>query len=65
MSFIPYVPIVATSIIILFSSISVLFMDNDKNYKSALYLTSGSLILTLAILTISLYLRLYNYSLFS
>lgn len=65
MSFIPYVPIVATSIVILFSSISVLFMDNDKNYKSALYLTSGSLILTLAILTISLYLRLYNYSLFS
>ncbi|MCG3108718.1 F(420)H(2) dehydrogenase subunit N [Metallosphaera sp. J1] len=66
MNLAPYLPVVIPSILILFSSIAVLFMDkDDRGYQGALGLTAGTLLASLVVLGVSLILRMYGYSIFT
>ncbi|BCS91593.1 NADH-quinone oxidoreductase subunit NuoN [Metallosphaera javensis (ex Sakai et al. 2022)] len=66
MNLAPYLPVVIPSILILFSSITVLFMDkDDRGYQGALGLTAGTLLASLVVLGVSLILRMYGYSIFT
>ncbi|ABP96043.1 MULTISPECIES: NADH-quinone oxidoreductase subunit NuoN [Metallosphaera] len=66
MNLLLYLPVVIPSILILFSSLTVLFMDkDDRGYQASVGLTAGTLLVSLAILGISLVLKLYGYSIFT
>ncbi|BBL48052.1 NADH-quinone oxidoreductase subunit NuoN [Metallosphaera sedula] len=66
MNLLLYLPVVIPSILILFSSLAVLFMDkDDRGYRASVGLTAGTLLVSLAILGISLVLKLYGYSIFT
>ncbi|QKQ99500.1 NADH-quinone oxidoreductase subunit NuoN [Metallosphaera tengchongensis] len=67
MSYLLYLPVAIPSLVILFSSLAVLFIDKgrEEDYRLAYGLTSATVIVTLAVLIASLSLRLYNYSIFS
>ena len=57
MNLLLYLPVVIPSILILFSSLTVLFMDkDDRGYQASVGLTAGTLLVSLAILGISLVL---------
>lgn len=61
MNYLLYLPIIIPSLLILFSSIAVLFMDRDEgSYERALGLTYGTLVITLAVIIVSLSLGMYG-----
>ena len=67
MAYIDYIPIVLPSILIVFSSIAVLYLDNGtkRGYLSAVGLTLAVLVFSFLILISFYALGYYNYSLFS
>jgi len=67
MMYLDYIPIVLPSILIVFSSIAVLYLDNGtrRGYLSAVGLTLAVLVLSFLVLITFYALGYYNYSLFS
>lgn len=67
MMFMDYIPIVIPSLLIVFSSIAVLYIDNGNRsrYYAAVDLTLGVLLFSFLVLIIFYALGYYNYELFS
>lgn len=67
MQFSLYLPLVIPSLIMIASSIIVLFLDNgeEKGFLRSVYLTFVALLVSLLVFLASFLLKYYNYSLFS
>ena len=67
MMYLDYIPIVLPSILIVFSSITVLYLDNGtkKGYSSAVSLSLAVLVVSFLVLIVFYALGYYNYSLFA
>lgn len=67
MMYFNYIPIIVPSVLLVFSSIAVLYIDNGskKGYSNAVSLTLGMLVISFLILITFYALGFYGYSLFS